>query len=130
MEEPPSEPQHRAGENCSSLISNSLADIESSLQRDAEAAYVHPEVGLHSTHQLGILVGYPSAGSGLLSLLSTALVPQYSQAALAQLLQPPLLLLQVGVLGKADVIAAGWEPGTLWISRVWGTQPAALCSPS
>uniref|UniRef100_A0A803XUN5 Olfactomedin like 2B n=1 Tax=Meleagris gallopavo TaxID=9103 RepID=A0A803XUN5_MELGA len=43
VEEPLSEPQHRVGENCSSLISNSLADIESSLQRDAEAAYVHPE---------------------------------------------------------------------------------------
>ncbi|XP_065599302.1 olfactomedin-like protein 2B isoform X2 [Cyrtonyx montezumae] len=43
VEEPPSEPQRRGGENCSSLISNSLADIESSLQRDAEAAYVHPE---------------------------------------------------------------------------------------
>ncbi|OXB84202.1 UNVERIFIED_CONTAM: hypothetical protein H355_007085 [Colinus virginianus] len=43
MEEPLSEPQRRGGENCSSLISNSLADIESSLQRDAEAAYVHPE---------------------------------------------------------------------------------------
>ncbi|NXW65840.1 OLM2B protein, partial [Eurystomus gularis] len=35
---------HRWGkENCSSLITNSLADIESSLQRDAEAAYVHTE---------------------------------------------------------------------------------------
>ncbi|XP_031451638.1 olfactomedin-like protein 2B [Phasianus colchicus] len=43
VEEPLSEPQHRVGENCSGLISNSLADIESSLQRDAEAAYVHPE---------------------------------------------------------------------------------------
>ncbi|OXB57816.1 hypothetical protein ASZ78_000174 [Callipepla squamata] len=43
VEEPLSEPQRRGGENCSSLISNSLADIESSLQRDAEAAYVHPE---------------------------------------------------------------------------------------
>ncbi|NXF85002.1 OLM2B protein, partial [Eubucco bourcierii] len=35
---------HRRGrENCSNLISNSLADIEGSLQRDAEAAYVHTE---------------------------------------------------------------------------------------
>ncbi|NWT74337.1 OLM2B protein, partial [Prunella himalayana] len=30
-------------ENCSRLLSNSLADIESSLQRDAEAAYAHSE---------------------------------------------------------------------------------------
>ncbi|XP_039411637.1 olfactomedin-like protein 2B isoform X1 [Corvus cornix cornix] len=30
-------------ENCSSLLTNSLADIESSLQRDAEAAYTHSE---------------------------------------------------------------------------------------
>ncbi|NXT72688.1 OLM2B protein, partial [Chaetops frenatus] len=30
-------------ENCSRLLTNSLADIESSLQRDAEAAYTHPE---------------------------------------------------------------------------------------
>ncbi|KFV78673.1 Olfactomedin-like 2B, partial [Struthio camelus australis] len=37
------EPHHRDKENCSSLITNSLADIESSLQRDAEAAYVHTE---------------------------------------------------------------------------------------
>ncbi|NXL86507.1 OLM2B protein, partial [Alectura lathami] len=43
VEKPLPKPQPRAGENCSSLISNSLADIESSLQRDAEAAYVHPE---------------------------------------------------------------------------------------
>lgn len=35
---------HRGRENCSSLITNSLADIESSLQRDAEAAYMHAEV--------------------------------------------------------------------------------------
>ncbi|XP_035188964.1 olfactomedin-like protein 2B isoform X2 [Oxyura jamaicensis] len=41
VEEPLQEPQRR--ENCSSLISNSLADIEGSLQRDAEAAYVHTE---------------------------------------------------------------------------------------
>ncbi|XP_049664075.1 olfactomedin-like protein 2B isoform X1 [Accipiter gentilis] len=33
----------RDRENCSSLITNSLADIESSLQRDAEAAYTHAE---------------------------------------------------------------------------------------
>lgn len=90
VEEPLSEPQHRVGENCSGLISNSLADIESSLQRDAEAAYVHPEVGLHGTHQphgsvrhSGGVPQCPSAGSRLLSLLSTARVPQYSQAALA-----------------------------------------------
>ncbi|NXC51131.1 OLM2B protein, partial [Penelope pileata] len=37
------EPQHRGRENCSSPISNSLADLEGSLQRDAEAAYTHPE---------------------------------------------------------------------------------------
>ncbi|NXD90404.1 OLM2B protein, partial [Chaetorhynchus papuensis] len=30
-------------ENCSRLLTNSLADIESSLQRDAEAAYAHSE---------------------------------------------------------------------------------------
>ncbi|NWX62760.1 OLM2B protein, partial [Promerops cafer] len=30
-------------ENCSRLLTNSLADIESSLQRDAEAAYTHAE---------------------------------------------------------------------------------------
>ncbi|XP_056353389.1 olfactomedin-like protein 2B isoform X1 [Oenanthe melanoleuca] len=30
-------------ENCSRLLPSSLADIESSLQRDAEAAYAHPE---------------------------------------------------------------------------------------
>lgn len=42
VEEPLQEPQRR--ENCSSLISNSLPDIEGSLQRDAEAAYVHTEV--------------------------------------------------------------------------------------
>ncbi|NWZ77828.1 OLM2B protein, partial [Poecile atricapillus] len=30
-------------ENCSRLLSSSLADMESSLQRDAEAAYAHPE---------------------------------------------------------------------------------------
>ncbi|NXP32569.1 OLM2B protein, partial [Leiothrix lutea] len=30
-------------ENCSRLLTNSLADIESSLQRDAEAAYTHSE---------------------------------------------------------------------------------------
>ncbi|NXK08862.1 OLM2B protein, partial [Herpetotheres cachinnans] len=34
---------HRRDKNCSSLITNSLADIESSLQRDAEAAYTHAE---------------------------------------------------------------------------------------
>ncbi|KAM7046793.1 olfactomedin-like protein 2B isoform 1-T1 [Acridotheres tristis] len=32
-----------ARENCSRLLPSSLADIESSLQRDAEAAYAHPE---------------------------------------------------------------------------------------
>ncbi|NWH98882.1 OLM2B protein, partial [Tichodroma muraria] len=30
-------------ENCSRLLSSSLADLESSLQRDAEAAYIHSE---------------------------------------------------------------------------------------
>ncbi|KFP21382.1 Olfactomedin-like 2B, partial [Egretta garzetta] len=43
VEEGPQVPHHRDRENCSSLITNSLADIESSLQRDAEAAYTHPE---------------------------------------------------------------------------------------
>lgn len=38
------DPHRRGRENCSSLITNSLADIESSLQRDAEAAYMHAEV--------------------------------------------------------------------------------------
>ncbi|XP_071421384.1 olfactomedin-like protein 2B isoform X2 [Pithys albifrons albifrons] len=33
----------RDKENCSRLLTNSLADIESSLQRDAEAAYTHAE---------------------------------------------------------------------------------------
>ncbi|NWX99181.1 OLM2B protein, partial [Nothoprocta ornata] len=37
------EPRGRDKENCSSLLTNSLADIEGSLQRDAEAAYVHTE---------------------------------------------------------------------------------------
>ncbi|NWW44207.1 OLM2B protein, partial [Pedionomus torquatus] len=37
------DPQGRERENCSSLVTNSLADIESSLQRDAEAAYTHTE---------------------------------------------------------------------------------------
>ncbi|XP_055580445.1 olfactomedin-like protein 2B isoform X1 [Falco cherrug] len=37
------DPHRRDRENCSSLITNSLADIESSLQRDAEAAYTHTE---------------------------------------------------------------------------------------
>ncbi|XP_050757294.1 olfactomedin-like protein 2B [Gymnogyps californianus] len=37
------DPHRRDRENCSSLITNSLADIESSLQRDAEAAYTHAE---------------------------------------------------------------------------------------
>ncbi|KAM9283271.1 olfactomedin-like protein 2B [Morus bassanus] len=43
VEEGPQDPHHRDRENCSSLITNSLADIESSLQRDAEAAYTHAE---------------------------------------------------------------------------------------
>ncbi|NXH21476.1 OLM2B protein, partial [Bucco capensis] len=43
LEEGPHDPHHRVRENCSSLITNSLADIESSLQRDAEAAYMHTE---------------------------------------------------------------------------------------
>ncbi|NXY15065.1 OLM2B protein, partial [Atrichornis clamosus] len=37
------DPPGRDRENCSRLLSNSLADIESSLQRDAEAAYTHSE---------------------------------------------------------------------------------------
>ncbi|XP_054240354.1 olfactomedin-like protein 2B [Indicator indicator] len=43
MEEGLQDSHHRGRENCSSLISNSLADIEGSLQRDAEAAYMHSE---------------------------------------------------------------------------------------
>uniref|UniRef100_A0A8B9PX61 Olfactomedin like 2B n=1 Tax=Apteryx owenii TaxID=8824 RepID=A0A8B9PX61_APTOW len=43
VEEHLQEPHRRDKENRSSLITNSLADIESSLQRDAEAAYVHTE---------------------------------------------------------------------------------------
>ncbi|EMP39067.1 Olfactomedin-like protein 2B [Chelonia mydas] len=38
-----SEPNTRDKENCSSSISNSLPDIQSSLQRDAAAAYTHTE---------------------------------------------------------------------------------------
>ncbi|NWX07179.1 OLM2B protein, partial [Caloenas nicobarica] len=37
------DPHRRDRENCSRLTTNSLADIESSLQRDAEAAYMHTE---------------------------------------------------------------------------------------
>ncbi|KAJ7411829.1 Olfactomedin-like protein 2B [Willisornis vidua] len=37
------DPPGRDRENCSRLLTNSLADIESSLQRDAEAAYTHAE---------------------------------------------------------------------------------------
>ncbi|NXP09295.1 OLM2B protein, partial [Thinocorus orbignyianus] len=43
MEEDLQDPHRRERENCSSLITNSLADIEGSLQRDAEAAYTHAE---------------------------------------------------------------------------------------
>ncbi|XP_009891184.1 PREDICTED: olfactomedin-like protein 2B [Charadrius vociferus] len=43
VEEGPQDPHRRDRENCSSLITNNLADIESSLQRDAEAAYTHAE---------------------------------------------------------------------------------------
>ncbi|KAM9379040.1 olfactomedin-like protein 2B [Phaethornis superciliosus] len=43
VEEGPEDAQKRLRKNCSNLITNSLADIESSLQRDAEAAYTHPE---------------------------------------------------------------------------------------
>ncbi|KFQ12497.1 Olfactomedin-like 2B, partial [Leptosomus discolor] len=43
VEEGLQDPHRRDRENCSSLITNSLADIESSLQRDAEAAYTHAE---------------------------------------------------------------------------------------
>ncbi|NXG04618.1 OLM2B protein, partial [Sakesphorus luctuosus] len=37
------DPPGRDKENCSRLLTNSLTDIESSLQRDAEAAYTHAE---------------------------------------------------------------------------------------
>ncbi|NWT00112.1 OLM2B protein, partial [Mionectes macconnelli] len=37
------DPLGRDRENCSRLLTNSLPDIESSLQRDAEAAYTHAE---------------------------------------------------------------------------------------
>ncbi|NWU80634.1 OLM2B protein, partial [Onychorhynchus coronatus] len=37
------DPSDRDRENCSRLLTNSLPDIESSLQRDAEAAYTHAE---------------------------------------------------------------------------------------
>uniref|UniRef100_A0A8C3JER8 Olfactomedin like 2B n=1 Tax=Calidris pygmaea TaxID=425635 RepID=A0A8C3JER8_9CHAR len=43
VEEGLQDPHRRDRENCSSLITNSLADIEGSLQRDAEAAYTHAE---------------------------------------------------------------------------------------
>ncbi|KFQ30448.1 Olfactomedin-like 2B, partial [Merops nubicus] len=43
MEEGVQDPHRRGKENCSSLLTNSLADLESSLQRDAEAAYMHAE---------------------------------------------------------------------------------------
>ncbi|KFV76395.1 Olfactomedin-like 2B, partial [Dryobates pubescens] len=43
VEEGLQDPHRRGRENCSSLISNSLADLEGSLQRDAEAAYMHSE---------------------------------------------------------------------------------------
>ncbi|NWR80297.1 OLM2B protein, partial [Centropus unirufus] len=43
MEEGLQDPHCRDRDNCSSLISNSLADVQGSLQRDAEAAYTHTE---------------------------------------------------------------------------------------
>ncbi|XP_033919754.1 olfactomedin-like protein 2B isoform X2 [Melopsittacus undulatus] len=43
VEEGLQDPHRRDRENCSSLLTNSLADIEGSLQRDAEAAYMHAE---------------------------------------------------------------------------------------
>ncbi|NWX48582.1 OLM2B protein, partial [Steatornis caripensis] len=43
VEQGPQDPRRGNRENCSSLLTNSLADIESSLQRDAEAAYTHAE---------------------------------------------------------------------------------------
>ncbi|XP_030311533.1 olfactomedin-like protein 2B isoform X2 [Calypte anna] len=43
VEESPEDAQNKLRKNCSNLITNSLADIESSLQRDAEAAYTHTE---------------------------------------------------------------------------------------
>lgn len=66
-----------------------------------------------SATRFGILVGCPSAGGGLLSLLSTARVPQYSQAAPAQLLQPPLLLLQVGGAEHSERLMSSRPAGSL-----------------
>ncbi|KFP33192.1 Olfactomedin-like 2B, partial [Colius striatus] len=43
VEEDVQDPHGRDRENCSRLLTNSLPDIESSLQRDAEAAYMHTE---------------------------------------------------------------------------------------
>lgn len=45
-------------ENCSRLLTNSLADIESSLQRDAEAAYTHSEVQLSVTAAAQAALGH------------------------------------------------------------------------
>ncbi|NXE04189.1 OLM2B protein, partial [Lophotis ruficrista] len=42
-EEHPQDLHRGDGKNCSNLLTNSLADLESSLQRDAEAAYMHVE---------------------------------------------------------------------------------------
>lgn len=44
MEEIRTEMNKRAKENCSDNILDSMPDIRSALQRDAAAAYAHPEV--------------------------------------------------------------------------------------
>lgn len=134
VEEPLQEPQGR--ENCSSLISNSLADIEGSLQRDAEAAYVHTEVRPPGTSpalpspcpqrhavRLGIeaarhrvifsLPAQQSPAPACCSRHGPAAAGTWEAAGPGCSPRLPLLLFQVGVLGKTDVIAglAGsrWE---------------------
>lgn len=49
-------------ENCSRLLTNSLADIESSLQRDAEAAYTHSEVQPARHSSVSLLLLKPALG--------------------------------------------------------------------
>lgn len=49
-------------ENCSRLLTNSLADIESSLQRDAEAAYTHSEVQPPRHSSVSLLLLKPALG--------------------------------------------------------------------
>lgn len=46
MEEIRTEMNKRSKENCSSNILDSMPDIRSALQRDAAAAFTHPEVQL------------------------------------------------------------------------------------